>query len=71
MADYCKQCSIQYFGEDHKDLAGLISTTRVNLRLCKHVLCEGCGSTFVDNDGVCVGPDCLYKHGEEQKDAVE
>jgi hypothetical protein len=49
MADFCHDCSIELFGQDARDLVGL----------CKPgehvgVICEGCGPTHVDNEGVCM-----------------
>lgn len=58
MADFCKQCSIDTFGEDSKDLAGLCKEGETII-----VLCEGCGCTEVDWKGKCINPDCLEKHG--------
>ena len=46
MADFCQECSIDTWGEDTRDMAGL----------CKNggaatVLCEGCGLINVDVNG--------------------
>lgn len=60
MADFCKQCSVEMFGEDTRDLAG--SPPDAYKRL--HTICEGCGFTVVDYDGVCLGK-CLRNHGTE------
>lgn len=56
MADFCKQCSIEMFNEDFKELEGL----------CKEgdairVLCEGCGppdGVLVDYKGRCIDIKC-------------
>lgn len=53
MADFCKQCSIDLFGEDFKELAG--EGRRMGL-------CEGCGIVIVDPEGECVDPYCKV-HG--------
>lgn len=59
MADFCKQCSIEAFNEDFRDLAGIAVEGRV-----AQTLCEGCGITFVDKDGECVGENCFKDHGK-------
>jgi ribosomal protein S27AE len=59
MADFCKQCSIDIFLEDHKDLANIAKG-----ELNALVICERCGITWVNEDGECVG-DCDLKHGSE------
>lgn len=63
MADFCKQCSIELFGEDCKDLAGLGDEHTLAPGYAWTVLCEGCGPTQVDDAGKCVSADCLKKHG--------
>lgn len=66
MADFCKQCSIELFGEDTRDLAGL----GYGLSLAPDegfvVICEGCGYILVDEEGKCIDPFC-DTHGEENK----
>lgn len=49
MADFCRQCSIEIFGSDFKELAGLCKEDEV-----AGVICEGCGYTYVDHNGCCV-----------------
>lgn len=61
MADFCKQCSEETFGEDFGDLAGLSNPWHTLYRLYPVVLCEGCGPIQVDHTGKCIG-DCLEKH---------
>lgn len=51
MADFCKQCSIDFFGEDCKDLANL---GECNKDEGFSVICEGCGLILVDKDGNCI-----------------
>lgn len=59
MADFCKQCSLENFGSDIGDLAGLVEGNCYT-----HVLCEGCGfECIVTADGTCVSETCLKKHG--------
>lgn len=63
MADFCKQCSIEIFGEDCRDLAGLITKEEVDKGLGVNALCEDCGIAWVDHEGVCHATDCLKHHG--------
>ena len=58
MADFCKQCSEEIFGEDHEDLKGLCQPGYVY-----HALCEGCGPCWVDPEGTCLANNCLRQHG--------
>jgi hypothetical protein len=61
MADYCKQCGIDYLGEDCKDLKGLGDGKPLEPGWGYQVLCEGCGPTLVDDDGKCIA-DCDRHH---------
>jgi hypothetical protein len=63
MADFCKQCSLEIFGEDFGDLAGLIPEELVKTGVRVVALCEGCGPIQVDYEGRCISPDCLEQHG--------
>ncbi|RLE97818.1 MAG: hypothetical protein DRJ63_08600 [Thermoprotei archaeon] len=63
MAEFCKQCSLELYGEDTKDLANLLTAKEVKQKFNVVALCEGCGYTLVDNTGTCVAIDC-EKHGE-------
>lgn len=68
MADFCKQCSIDNFGEDTRDFVHQRRAPDGQL-LTLHpgegwaVLCEGCGPTIVDDDGRCVMANCIERHG--------
>ena len=62
MADFCKECSIEIYGEDSGDLKGLCEAGFVAM-----VICEGCGPTYVDPEGLCTVVDCLRTHREEKK----
>lgn len=46
MADFCKQCSIELFGKDMHDFAGICKKGEMAA-----VLCEGCGYIWVDSNG--------------------
>lgn len=59
MADFCHQCSLEIFGEDYKDL---IVHSEIPYALL-YTICEGCGETVVDAEGVCLG-DCLEGQGK-------
>lgn len=61
MADFCKQCSVATFGKDSHDLAGITSPEDQADNLFAVVLCEGCGVTQVDAEGVCIGG-CQENH---------
>ena len=65
MADFCKQCSEELFGEDFKDLAKLGDPKKMEQGFYPVVLCEGCGPIQVDYFGKCISPDCLKKHGKQ------
>ena len=60
MADFCQQCSIALFGEDLRDLAGIVTAEDLANGGC-WVICEGCGATTVDTEGRCLSEDCLEK----------
>ena len=62
MADFCKQCSIDMFGDDFGDLAGLSKASDTRKGLYCTVICEGCGCIQVDHEGNCISKDCLKKH---------
>lgn len=58
MADFCLQCSFETFGEDFKDFQFTAPDGHVTA-----VLCEGCGPTYVTNEGRCICDNCLLYHG--------
>ena len=51
MADFCKECSEKYFGEDFRDLAYIVTEEQVLRGCAARVLCEGCGFIKVDHNG--------------------
>jgi hypothetical protein len=59
MADFCKQCSLEMFENDLKELAGLRTQEMKDKDEYPLVLCEGCGPILVDEEGACVSDDCL------------
>ena len=67
MADLCRQCSLDTFGEDFGDLAGLGSSQTPPKTLGPgegwSVICEGCGFILVDEGGNCI--DCDLKKGAQ------
>lgn len=50
MAEFCKQCTKALFHEEVNDFEGLCEKDEM-----VEVLCEGCGYTYVDWKGRCVG----------------
>lgn len=64
MADFCKQCSEELFDEDFKELAGLGDGSKLEPGFGWPALCEGCGPTTVNDDGICTAKNCLRQHGE-------
>jgi len=67
MADFCKQCSMEIFGEDFGDMANLGKLESGDLEKLKRgegwsVLCEDCGSIVVNEEGECIAEWCK-KHG--------
>lgn len=64
MSDFCKQCSIDVFGEDFGDFAITLPPGAGPHDGYRFVLCEGCGpSCIVDPTGKCVSHGCLKQHG--------
>jgi len=59
VADFCKQCSIDLFGDDFKDLAGITDPDQWSKGKAATVICEGCGPIQIDPDGNCVSEDCM------------
>ena len=49
MVNFCRCCSLETFGEDIGDLAGLC---RPDEKV--HALCEGCDPCWVDHEGLCI-----------------
>ena len=69
MADFCKQCSIDHFGQDFRELAGLSKPQDTANKLYANVICEGCGHIQVDHEGVCVTTNCLV--GDHNKPKID
>lgn len=55
MAEFCKGCSIDTFGEDFGDFAGLTTPEDMKNGRSVVVLCEDCGHCHVDPDGKRIG----------------
>ena len=64
MADFCKQCSIDMYGEDYGDLSNITQPEYEAKQMYVCVLCEGCGPCQVKCDGTCISKDCLKCHGK-------
>jgi hypothetical protein len=74
MADFCKQCSIDMFGKDFKELANCVTEEQFkNEGLMATVLCEGCGAIQVDHEGNCLSEDCGgdHRHPPQPGDEIE
>lgn len=70
MADFCQQCSIEQFGEDFKDLAGLGGNSIILEEGRGYLaLCEGCGSTLVDNEGRCIDHNHNHSYNDNNRRA--
>lgn len=61
MADFCKQCSINIFGEDYGDLASITEQKEWEEGRAVCTICEGCGPIQLDPQGNCVSTDCMCK----------
>lgn len=62
MADFCRQCSIDHFGRDFRELADFTSIEENEKGIFANVLCEGCGFIQVDAEGNCVTKGCVGNH---------
>lgn len=52
MADFCKECSLEVYGHNFADFAGLTSVKDWEEGKAAVVLCEGCGEVIqVDPEG--------------------
>lgn len=55
MADFCQECSLELFGEDFKEMAGITKPEDMAKGLACWVLCEECGYIPVDPEGKRIG----------------
>jgi len=67
MADFCKQCSIDMFGEDFGDLANLGPAEELGEGEGWSALCETCGGIVVSQEGTCIADWCRH-HGKGSGD---
>lgn len=65
MAEFCKQCSEELFGQDFGDLSGLSTDQHDKDKLYCCVICEGCGAIQVNSKGECISKDCLKNHNKD------
>lgn len=66
MADFCKKCSEELFGEDLGDLRGLGNGRKLEANHYWSALCEGCLHSVgcqVDDEGVCHTRQLLEERG--------
>jgi hypothetical protein len=61
MADFCRQCSLDHFGQYFGDLSDLGHPKRAEPGMGWTARCEGCGPIVVDDEGHCLSPDCVKK----------
>lgn len=54
MSDFCKQCSLELFGQDFRDLANLLTEEQEHQGLLANVICERCGFIQVNSAGQCL-----------------
>ena len=70
MADFCAECSVETFGSDMKDMAGMTTPAHTQRGEFMAALCESCGTTIlVDHEGVRMTElksDIQIVDGEEQ-----
>lgn len=62
MAEFCRDCCIELFGSDTKDLAGLC---KKGMMVC--VLCETCGYIWVDENGKKINPEDVFTWGDSER----
>jgi len=69
MADFCRQCSFNIWGDENlTDFNNIQTEENTKNNLITHVLCEDCGPNCeVDHTGKCVSEFCLKQHGKENK----
>lgn len=60
MADFCKSCEPNWHDFDH-----LAQYPPCNEGEGYLVLCEGCGPTYLNNDGTCQGGCLIPSHGRD------
>ncbi len=68
MADFCKQCTEELFGEESaydNDLRDIVSLEDSLVGVSAIVLCEGCGPIQVNHVGECLSVDCDKQHGSK------
>lgn len=63
MADFCKQCSLDIWGEDFGDMANISKPEDTVKGLYASVICEDCGIIQVDHEGNCITHESKPKHG--------
>lgn len=54
MADFCKEHSIEMWGKDTQDLAGVSTEADTAHKKYAKVICESCGVILVDHTGTAV-----------------
>ncbi len=63
MAEFCKQCATELFGEECSgDFVGMTTKEDEEKGEAAVVLCGGCGAIQVNSQGECISKDCLKQH---------
>lgn len=70
MADFCRQCVKDLWGEDASDFVNITPEKDWSAGKAVQVLCEGCGWIQVNPEGECVSEDCM-RPGHNAQWAVE
>lgn len=71
MASFCRQCSMDVFGEDFGDWAGQTTPEETTMGLFAWVLCEDCGYVQVDHDGNCITHSKRPGHGHTGQEVAK
>jgi len=59
VADFCRACSLEFFGEYGGDMDGITAQEDWAREVARVWICEGCGPIPVDPAGNCLWPACL------------
>ena len=70
MAEFCRQCTWELFGEDRSDLDHFgKGKPPLEPGYGYPCICEGCGFILVDDNGSCIEEACLEKGHPKYKKA--
>ena len=64
MADFCRECSVELFGIDTKDMVSTqLTPAEFNKGKITRGICEGCAGGMFAPDGTCQGACMNPQHG--------